>query len=68
MTVGPALEALIDSATTERAVLEWLKQEENAWILPPDLKVSPFGKYVVPEFCFGTDYRRNRQLRRSILA
>ena len=34
MALAPSLEALMDSASTERAILEWLKQEENAWILP----------------------------------
>jgi hypothetical protein len=48
MALAPALETLIDSATTERAVLEWLKHEENAWVLPHALAVSPFGKYAVP--------------------
>lgn len=57
MPLAPELKALIDSATTEREILRWLKQKENAWILPPALKVAPFGKYAVPEFPFGTDYR-----------
>jgi hypothetical protein len=51
------LETRINSAMTEREIVRWLKQKENAWILPPALKVAPFGKYAVPEFPFGTDYR-----------
>jgi hypothetical protein len=55
--LAPELEALINSATTERAILQWLKRKENKWILPRALKVAHFGGYAVPEFPFGTDYR-----------
>jgi hypothetical protein len=57
MLLAPDLKALIDSAKTERAVVEWLKLKENAWILPHALARSPLGIYAVPEFPFGTDYR-----------
>ena len=52
-----ALETVIDSEGSERTVLEWLKKEENAWILPQALAVLHAAVYAAPEFPFGTDYR-----------
>jgi hypothetical protein len=57
MSRGAALETVIDSEGSARTVLEWLKKEENAWILPQALAVSHVRVYAVPEFPFGTDYR-----------
>jgi hypothetical protein len=57
MPLAEELETLIDSSTTERPIVRWLKQKENAWILPLAVKMFPLSKYALPEFCFGTDYR-----------
>jgi hypothetical protein len=57
MPLAEELETLIDSSTTERPIVRWLKQKENAWILPLAVKMYPFVKYVLAEFHFGTDYR-----------
>jgi hypothetical protein len=57
MTLAEELETLIDSSTTERPIVQWLKKKENAWILPLAVKMFPLGKYALPEFPFGTDYR-----------
>jgi hypothetical protein len=57
MSRDAALEAVIDSEGSERTALEWLKKEENAWILPQALAVSEVAAYAVAEFPFGTDYR-----------
>ena len=57
MTLAEELETLIDSSTTERPIVQWLKKKENAWILPLAVKMFPLCKYALPEFCFGTDYR-----------
>jgi hypothetical protein len=57
MPLAEELETLIDSSTTERPIVRWLKQKENAWILPLAVKMFPLGKYALPEFPFGTDYR-----------
>jgi Domain of unknown function (DUF4263) len=57
MPLAEELETLIDSSTSERPILKWLKQKKNACILPLAVKMFRLGKYVVPEFNFGTDYR-----------
>jgi hypothetical protein len=57
MPLAQELETLIDSSTTERPIVQWLKQKENACILPLAVKMFPVGKYALPEFRFGTDYR-----------
>jgi hypothetical protein len=57
MPLAEEFEKLIDSSPTERPIVRWLKQRENAWILPLAVKMFPVAKYALPEFCFGTDYR-----------
>jgi hypothetical protein len=57
MPLAEELEKLIEASPTERPVVRWLKQRENAWILPLAVKMFPVAKYALPEFCFGTDYR-----------
>jgi hypothetical protein len=57
MPLAEELETLIDFSTTERQIVRWLKHKEIAWILPLAVKMFPLGKYALPEFPFGTDYR-----------
>jgi hypothetical protein len=57
MPLADELETLIDSSTTERLIVRWLKQKENVWILPLAVKMFPVGKCALPEFHFGTDRR-----------
>jgi hypothetical protein len=57
MPLAEELETLIDSSTSEHPIVQWLKQKENACILPLAVKMFPLGKYALPEFSFGTDYR-----------